>query len=180
MSAAETGGASDGAVRRDHARGVGPRRRRAPRRATTAPLAHSARHLDRPPADPATSRYATSSSCLASPPTHPLNGPFSGTTRVSRYQKGKPIWILLKQETVSGSGISWAQCKSAPRSRQITMPATHHSVLEAGCPSCRPTNSVKAPKASVSACQRVVNKQYKYRLSLTDPRDESDVQSINQ
>jgi len=34
------------------------------------------------------------------------------------YQKGKPIWILLKQETVSGSGISWAICKSAPRSKQ--------------------------------------------------------------
>ena len=27
-----------------------------------------------------------------------------------------PIWILLKQKTVSGSGISWAICKSAPRS----------------------------------------------------------------
>ena len=40
--------------------------------------------------------------------THPFNGPFSGTTQVSRYQKGKTIWILLKQETVSGSGISWA------------------------------------------------------------------------
>jgi len=26
----------------------------------------------------------------------------------------KPIWILLKEETVSGSGISWAICKSAP------------------------------------------------------------------
>ena len=31
-------------------------------------------------------------------------------THLSRYQK----WILLKQETVSGSGISWAMCKSAP------------------------------------------------------------------
>jgi len=30
---------------------------------------------------------------------------------------------------VSGSGISWAICKSAPRSRQITMPAPHHSVF---------------------------------------------------
>ena len=39
----------------------------------------------------------------------------------------KPIWILLKQETVSGIGISWAICKSARRSRQITMPAPHHS-----------------------------------------------------
>ena len=59
--------------------------------------------------------------------TRPFNGPFSATTHVSRYQKGKPIWILLKQETVSGSGISWDICKSAPRSRQITTPAPHHS-----------------------------------------------------
>jgi len=44
-------------------------------------------------------------------------------------RKVKPIWILLKQETVSGSGISWAICKSAPCSIQITMPAPHYSVL---------------------------------------------------
>ena len=44
-------------------------------------------------------------------------------------RKVKPIWILLKQETVSGSGISWAICKSASRSRQITMPAPRHSVF---------------------------------------------------
>jgi len=63
-------------------------------------------------------------------------------------RKVKPIWILLKQETVSGSGISWAICKPAPCSRQITMPAPHHlSFLQAGCHSCRPTNSVKALKA---------------------------------
>ena len=63
-------------------------------------------------------------------------------------RKVKPIWISLKQKTVSGSGISWDICKSAPRSRQITTPAPHHSVfLQAGCPSCRPTNSVKALKA---------------------------------
>ena len=49
---------------------------------------------------------------------------------------------------MSGSGITWAICKSAPRSRQITMPALHYSsFLQAGCPSCRPTNSVKALKA---------------------------------
>ena len=44
-------------------------------------------------------------------------------------KKVKPIWTLLKQETVSGSGISWAICKSAPRSRQITTPVPHHSVF---------------------------------------------------
>ena len=77
--------------------------------------------------------------------THLFNGPFPGLPRWAGTRKVKPIWILLKQETVSGSGISWAICKCAPRSRQITLPAPHHSVfLQAGCPSCRPTNSVKA------------------------------------
>ena len=37
---------------------------------------------------------------------------------------------------MSGSGISWAVCKSVSRSSQITMPAPHHSFfLQAGCPS---------------------------------------------
>jgi len=44
-------------------------------------------------------------------------------------RKVQSIWILLKQETVGGSGIRWAICKSAPRSRQITMPAPHQSVF---------------------------------------------------
>ena len=44
-------------------------------------------------------------------------------------RKVKPVWTLLKQETVSGSGISWAICKSAPHSRQITTPTSHHSVF---------------------------------------------------
>jgi len=38
--------------------------------------------------------------------THPFNGPLSRTTPVSRAKKATPIWILLKQETVSGSAIS--------------------------------------------------------------------------
>jgi len=44
-------------------------------------------------------------------------------------RKVKPIWILLKQQTVSGSEIRWAICKSAPCSRQITTPAPHRSVF---------------------------------------------------
>ena len=55
----------------------------------------------------------------------------------------KPIWIFLKRKTVSGSGISWAICKSAPRTRQITMPAPHSSVfyrLDA-LPAAQPTVS---------------------------------------
>ena len=53
---------------------------------------------------------------------------FPGLPGWAGTRKVKPIWILLKWETVSGSGISWAMCKSAPRSRQITTPAPHHSV----------------------------------------------------
>ena len=58
-------------------------------------------------------------------------------------RKVKPIWILLKQETVSGSGISWAVCKSAPHSRQITTPAPHRSVFYRpdALPASQPTAS---------------------------------------
>jgi len=38
---------------------------------------------------------------------HPFNGPLSGTTRVSQYQKSKTNLDLLEQETVSDSGINW-------------------------------------------------------------------------
>jgi len=58
-------------------------------------------------------------------------------------RKVKPIWILLKQKTVSGNGISWAICKSATHSRQITTPVPHHSVfyrLDA-LPAAQPTAS---------------------------------------
>ena len=80
--------------------------------------------------------------------THPFNGPFSRTTRVGRYQKGK---TNLDFTEARDSECQWHQlglCKSAPHSRQITTPAPHHSVfLQAGCPSCHQTNSVKALKA---------------------------------
>jgi len=48
---------------------------------------------------------------------------------------------------VSGSGISWAICKSAPRQTDNHASTPPLSFLQAGCPSCRPTNSVKALKA---------------------------------
>ena len=57
---------------------------------------------------------------------------FPGLPRWASTRKVKPIWILLKQETVSGSGISWTICKSAPCSKQITMPAPHRSVFFIG------------------------------------------------
>jgi len=53
-----------------------------------------------------------------------LKALFPGLPGSASTRKVKPIWILLKQETVSGSGISWTICKSAPLSRQITTPIT--------------------------------------------------------
>ena len=53
----------------------------------------------------------------------------SRTTRVSRYQKGKTRKVktnldLQEQEIVSGSGICWAICKSAPHPREPRQNAT--------------------------------------------------------
>ena len=46
-----------------------------------------------------------------------------GTTRVSQYQKGK-----TNLDFTEARDSEW-QCKSAPRSRQITTPAPHRSVF---------------------------------------------------
>jgi len=80
---------------------------------------------------------------ITSTHTHPFNGPFPGLPRWASTREVKPIWILLKQETVSGSGISWVICKSATRSRQITTPASHHSVFYRpdALPAAQPTAS---------------------------------------
>ena len=71
----------------------------------------------------------------------------SGTTRVSRYQKGKTRQVktnldLLEQEIVSGSGICWAICKVCTSS-QITTPTSHHSVFYRpdALPATQPTAS---------------------------------------
>ena len=72
-----------------------------------------------------------------------LTALFPGLPRWAGTRKVKPIWILLKQETVSGSGISWAICKSAPCSRQTTTPTPHHSVFYRpdALPAAQPTAS---------------------------------------
>ena len=54
--------------------------------------------------------------------THLFNGPFSRTTPVGRYQKVKTNLDFTEvRDSDYGSGISWAICKSASRSRQITI-----------------------------------------------------------
>jgi len=78
--------------------------------------------------------------------TNPFNGPLSGTTQVSQYQKGK-----TNLETVSGSGIRRGHMQvstSLQTDNHASTPLL--SFLQAGCPSCHPTNSVKALKAQIN------------------------------
>ena len=78
----------------------------------------------------------------------PFNGPFSGTSRVSRYQKGKSD---LDFTEARDSEWQWHQlghmqvCTSLQTDNHANTPPL--SFLQAGCPSFRPTNSVKALKA---------------------------------
>jgi len=80
--------------------------------------------------------------------THPFDDPLSGTTRVSRYQKGK---TNLDFTEATDSEWHWHQlghmqvCTSLQTDNHSSTPQL--SFLQAGCPSCRPTNSVKALKA---------------------------------
>ena len=64
-------------------------------------------------------------------------------------RKVKPIWILLQQETVSGSGISRAICKSALRSTQITMPAADHLVFTGWMPFMTPNQQLQSTEGKV-------------------------------
>ena len=80
--------------------------------------------------------------------THPFNGSLSRTTQVCRYQKGK---TNLDFSEARDSEWQWHQlghmqvCTSL---QADNTPAPNHSrFLKAGCPSCRPTNSIKALKA---------------------------------
>ena len=80
-------------------------------------------------------------------PVQPFNGPLSGTTRVSRYQKGK---TNLDFTEARDSEWQWHQlgrvqvCTSLQTDNHASTPPL--SFLQAGCPSCHPTNSVKALK----------------------------------
>ena len=81
--------------------------------------------------------------------THTFNGPFSGTTQVSRYQKSK---TNLDFTEARDSEWQWHQlghtqvCISLQTDNHASTPLLNF--LQARCPSCRPTNSVKALKAS--------------------------------
>ena len=82
----------------------------------------------------------------------PFNGLFSRTTWVSRYQKGK---TNLDFTGARDSEWQWHQldhmhvCNSLQTDNHASTPPL--CFLQAGCPSCRPTNSVKTLKANLCA-----------------------------
>ena len=85
-----------------------------------------------------------------------------GQPRWAATREVKPIWILLKQDTVGGSGISWAICKSAPRSRQTTTPTPHHSFFTGRMPFLPPNQQRQSTEAlkhwhSLSLAGRAAN-----------------------
>ena len=95
--------------------------------------------------------------------THPFNGPLSGTTRVSWYQKGK---TNLDFTEARDSEWQWDQldhmqvCTSLETDNHASTPPL--SFLQAGCPSCRPTNSVKALKAVMMVYKSVYYYYYTF------------------
>ena len=77
---------------------------------------------------------------------HTFNGPMSGTTQVSRYQKGKTD---LDFTGARDSEWQWHQlghmqvCTSLQTDNHASTSLL--SFLQARCPSCHPTNSVRVP-----------------------------------
>ena len=95
--------------------------------------------------------------------THPFNGPLSGTTRVSRYQKGN-TYLDFTEARDSEWQWQWHQLgrMQVCSSHQTDNNANNSplSFLQAGCPSCRPTNSAKALKACYSYSYVIVTHYY--------------------
>jgi len=90
-----------------------------------------------------------------------LTALFPGLPRWAGTRKVKPVRILLKQETVSGSVINWAICKSAPCFRQTTTPAHHHSVFTGQRPFVPPNQQRQITEGTSLIIS--VNKDYQMR-----------------
>jgi len=91
----------------------------------------------------------------------------SGTTQVSQYQKGK---TNLDFTEARDSEWQWDQlcrtqvCTSLQTDNHASTPPL--SFLQAGCPSCRPTNSVKALQYATQALKATYFHQRPLNLNL--------------
>ena len=87
---------------------------------------------------------------------HTFNGPLSGTTQVSRYQKGK-----TNLDFTGARDCEWQWHQLGDGQVCTSLQTDNHTstsllkfFLQAGCPSCCPTNSVKALKAYCDTDQK--------------------------
>ena len=114
---------------------------------------------------------ATASHCLLhNTHTHPFNGPLSGTTRVSRYQKGK---TNLDFTEARDSEWQWhllgymQVCTLLQSDNHASTPPLNF--LQAGCPSCRPANSVKALSLAQASVKSTLVSPFWYLFTQVVP-----------
>jgi len=74
---------------------------------------------------------------------------FSVLTAIFQVNLGLPVFIKAKDDDSSGDNWSYKSCKAPVKS---SPPTNQHPIFYrlAGCPSCRPTNSVKEVKGKIS------------------------------
>ena len=96
--------------------------------------------------------------------TQPFNDPFSGTTRVSRYQKGK-----TNLDFTEARDSEWQWHRLGHMQVCASLQTDNHastsplSFLQTGCPSCHPDNSVIALK---DICFSLYVTEMKFDLAL--------------
>ena len=79
--------------------------------------------------------------------TQSFNGLFSRTTWVGRYQKDKPFWIFWSRDDGVAADHMQVTCTSLQTENHASISSL--KFLPAECPSCHPTNSVKALKRNL-------------------------------
>jgi len=90
--------------------------------------------------------------------THTRLTALAGTTRLSRYQKGKTNLDFIEARD---SKWQWHQlghiqvCNSLQIDNHASPPPLNF--LQAGCPSCHPTNSIKALKSKLVTNKYIID-----------------------
>jgi len=80
------------------------------------------------------------------PPPQPFDGPFSGTSRLAGATR-ELLDFMVQGKINRGRHTDHLAGRHSIRTNQCPPPPSPH-FLQAGCPSCCPTNSVKALKAT--------------------------------